>query len=55
MTEILMMTQTPQLQKIAIKKRASHPYSKANHHSKNDVIVVDDTNTALLNADKTTR
>ena len=27
MTEILMMTLTPQLQKIAIKKRASHPSS----------------------------
>ena len=27
MTEILMMTQTPQLRKIAIKKRASHPSS----------------------------
>ena len=27
MTEILMMTQTPQLQKVAIKKRASHPFS----------------------------
>ena len=27
MTEILMMTQTPQLQKIAVKKRASHPSS----------------------------
>ena len=27
MTEILMMTLTPQLRKIAIKKRASHPYS----------------------------
>ena len=26
MTEILMMTQTPQLRKIAIKKRASHPF-----------------------------
>ena len=27
MTEILMMTLTPQLRKIAIKKRASHPFS----------------------------
>ena len=27
MTEILMMTLTPQLRKIAIKKRASHPSS----------------------------
>ena len=27
MTEILMMTLTPQLKKIAIKKRASHPSS----------------------------
>ena len=27
MTEILMMTLTPQLRKISIKKRASHPYS----------------------------
>ena len=27
MTEILMMSLTPQLQKIAIKKRASHPFS----------------------------
>ena len=27
MTEILMMTLTPQLQKIAMKKRASHPSS----------------------------
>ena len=26
-TEILMMTLTPQLRKLAIKKRASHPYS----------------------------
>ena len=25
---------------------------KANHHSKNGVIIVDDTDTALLNADK---
>ena len=27
MTKVLMMTLTPQLQKIAIKKRASHPSS----------------------------
>ena len=27
MTEVLMMTLTPQLRKIAIKKRASHPSS----------------------------
>ena len=27
MTEILMMTSTPQLRKIAIKKKASHPSS----------------------------
>ena len=27
MTEILMMSLTPQLQKLAIKKRASHPFS----------------------------
>ena len=27
MTEFLMMTLTPQLRKMAIKKRASHPYS----------------------------
>ena len=32
MTENLMMTQTPQLRKIAIKKRASHPFSIREPH-----------------------
>ena len=32
MTEILMMTPTPQLRKIAIKKRASHPSLIREHH-----------------------